>query len=474
MATGDQVTHQCLCEGVFEDDFPKDNFNSKLWSAAGFSAKLGQVLLTPGAEVPVLLTGLGLRKNASTASVRLAGAVAARYLIHLDAALCNLGEIVIPGVDQESIRQAAAEGIHLGAYVFDSHKTHRRAMTKWDTSEGGASWDLGVEIAGAVLLARDLVNEPANFLTPSSFATRCKDIAVTRDLGVSVLEESDLLEGNFGGILAVGKGSVERPLLVRIDHLGSGGKIDLCLVGKGVTFDSGGLSLKEPNAMIGMKQDMAGAAAVLAAMSLLKRIAPNLHVVALLPMVENMPGPYSTRPGDVVTMRSGKTVEILNSDFEGRLILGDALALAAEHAPAVIVDVATLTAAAINALGERTAALFGNNCELITLLENAATRSGERAWHLPFPDHLDFQIESLVADIKNFPGSANARSATAAMFLQKFVPEDLPWAHLDIAGPAWANEEYELTTVGGTGFGVRLLVELFQSMSGHIDAMNTD
>jgi leucyl aminopeptidase len=463
------MTYQCICEGIFEDEYPKDHFNSKLWSAAGFSAKLGEVLVMPGAEAPVLLVGLGLRRYASDASVRLAGAIAARHLLHLDEALCNLGEIRIPGIDQGSIRQAAAEGVHLGAYIFDSHKIRRRTMTKWYASEDSESWDLGVEIALAVLLARDLVNEPANFLTPSSFAARCRDVASTQNLGVSVLEESKLLEGGFGGILAVGNGSIERPLLVRIDHDGSGGRIDLCLIGKGVTFDSGGLSLKAPEAMIGMKHDMAGAATILAAMSLLNRIAPSLHVVALLPMVENMPGPYSTRPGDVVTMRSGKTVEILNSDFEGRLILGDALALAAEETPSAIVDVATLTAAAVSALGERTAALFGNNRELVTLVENAANSSGERAWHLPLPDHLDSQIESLVADIKNFPGSANARSATAAMFLRKFVPDDLPWAHLDIAGPAWANEEYELTSVGGTGFGVRLLVELFRLMAGQIE-----
>jgi len=200
-------------------------------------------------------------------------------------------------------------------------------------------------------------------------------------------------------------------------------------------------------------------------MSLLSRVAPNLHVTALLPMVENMPGPYSTRPGDVVTMRSGKSVEILNTDFEGRLILGDALAFASEKSPAAIIDLASLTYAAIHALGERTAAIFGNDTDLLSLLSEAAHTSGERVWHMPLPSYLHYQIESTTADIKNFPGVTTARSSTAALFLQEFVPDGQPWAHLDIAGPAWADDDYELTTVGGTGFGVRLLGEVFGTLS---------
>jgi leucyl aminopeptidase len=324
---------------------------------------------------------------------------------------------------------------------------------------------LGRLIARAVLAARDLVNEPANVLTPSFFLDRCRTLASTSDLKVTVLEERELREGGFGGIVAVGKGSVEGPLLIRLDHEGAGGPVDLSLVGKGVTFDSGGLSLKGPDAMINMKSDMSGAATVMTAMTLLHRIAPRLHVTAFLPVVENMPGPHCTRPGDVITMRTGKTVEILNTDFEGRLILGDALAFASEESPAALVDLATLTAAAIHALGERTAALFGNNAELLAQLNDAASTSGERVWQMPLPSYMHSQIESEIADIKNFPGTATGRSSTAALFLQEFVPHGQPWGHVDIAGPAWADEEYELTSFGGTGFGVRLLVELFSSLS---------
>lgn len=459
----------CYCIGVFEDQYPLDEARARLWTAANFSAKLGETLLLEGATTPVLFAGLGTRTDATATTVRLAGAAAGRRLRHLDAAECDLGEVAILGLSSETIHQAAAEGVYLGSYAYRKLKSNPGTTTQWEPTKISNGWELGKYIAHAVMTARDLVNDPANVLTPSGFAERCKALASPSGLTVTVLEEPELREGGFGGILAVGKGSVERPLLIQLDN-GQVGNIDLCLVGKGVTFDSGGLSLKGPDAMIGMKHDMSGAAAVVAAMSLLSRVAPNLHVTALLPMVENMPGPYSTRPGDVVTMRSGKSVEILNTDFEGRLILGDALALASEKSPAAIIDLASLTYAAIHALGERTAAIFCNDADLLSLLNEAALTSGERVWQMPLPSYLHHQIESTTADIKNFPGVASARSSTAALFLQEFVPDGQPWAHLDIAGPAWADEDYELTTVGGTGFGVRMLAEVFGALSRIRDA----
>jgi leucyl aminopeptidase len=454
----------CRCIGVFEDQYPLDEAKAKLWNAANFSGKLGETLLLEGAAAPVLLTGLGTRTDATAITVRLAGAAAGRRLRHLDAADCELGEVAIPSLSSETIRQAAAEGVYLGSYAYLKLKSNPRATTHWKPTKTSDGWELGDDVAHAVMTARDLVNDPANVLTPSGFAERCNALASMSDLAITVLEEKELQDGGFGGILAVGKGSVERPLLIQLDTKPEG-KIELYLVGKGVTFDSGGLSLKGPDAMIGMKHDMSGAAAVAAAMSLLSRVAPNLRVTALLPMVENMPGPYSTRPGDVVTMRSGKTVEILNTDFEGRLILGDALAFASEASPAAIIDLASLTYAAIHALGERTAALFGNDADLLSLLNEAASTAGENVWQMPLPGYLHSQIESTIADIKNFPGATTARSSTAALFLQEFVPNGQPWAHLDIAGPAWAEKDYELTTAGGTGFGVRMLVEVFASLS---------
>ncbi len=453
----------CRCTGVFQDQFPDDESKARLWNAANFSAKVGETLLLEGGDTPILLAGLGRQRNAATTTVRFAGAAVGRRLRHLSHVTCDLGTVNIPGMDSVSIHQAFAEGVHLGSYAFSKYKSEASTSTVWESAEASSGWDLGVDIARAVLVARDLVNEPANVLTPSQFALRCETLAAQSGLVMTVLQEHDLRERGFGGVVAVGKGSIERPLLIQLDQ--GLGDIDLCLVGKGVTFDSGGLSLKGPDAMIGMKHDMSGAATIVAAMSLLSRIAPKLRVTALLPMVENMPGPYSTRPGDVVTMRNGKTVEILNTDFEGRLILGDALAYASEMSPALIIDLASLTAAAINALGERTAALFSNDADLTTLVTDAASATGERVWQMPLPEYLNYQIESATADIKNFPGAATARSSTAALFLKDFVPDGLPWAHLDIAGPAWAEEEYELTTAGATGFGVRLLADIFSTLS---------
>ncbi|PPF88288.1 leucyl aminopeptidase [Subtercola sp. Z020] len=491
---------ECTARPVFSDERPTAVADAQLWQAAGFSGALGQTLLLAGDRHPRLLVGLGERSAAGLCELRDAAAAAARRLRHLAVATFELDGLRLgtpEGVaaTPEEIARAAAEGVTLGAYTFTEHKqknapagflretssgTDSASATDSDTGtsshgttwsaaaadpDTAAGWAVGAEVGRAVNVARDLVNEPANVITPSSFAARVEALAAASGIDVAVSDEAELERLGLGGVLAVGRGSVERPLLLTLTHNGHGGPVDLCLVGKGVTFDTGGLSLKSADGMIGMKHDMAGAAAAALAMTLLQTLAPNLHVKAFLPMVENMPGPFSTRPGDIVTMRGGTTVEILNTDFEGRLILGDAIALAADEHPAAIVDLATLTYAIVHALGDRTAGVFSNDDALLENLQAAAVTSDEQVWHMPMPAYLETQVDSLIADIKNFPGVPSSRSSTAAMFLQRFVPEGQAWAHLDIAGPAWAESEYGVAPLGATGFGVRLLAELFERLA---------
>ncbi|MDF2442026.1 MAG: leucyl aminopeptidase [Subtercola sp.] len=492
----------CTVRGVFTDDWPVSTAEATMRQTAGFTAAVGQTLLLAGTRHPMLLAGLGDRRTAGLGELRDAAAAAARRLRHLPAAQVELDGLVVGSATPDEIARAAAEGVVLGAYRFDRHRAKsapaeyfvgsaeaaapasapaaagdpapRSGETVWSGpaagSPGAAGWAVGLRVGRAVCAARDLVNEPANIITPSTFALHAERLARASGLDVVVSDEHELARLGMGGVLAVGKGSVERPLLLTVTHAGAGGPVDLCLVGKGVTFDTGGLSLKPADGMIGMKHDMAGAAAAVVAMTLLEALAPTLHVKAFLPMVENMPGPYSTRPGDVVTMRGGTTVEILNTDFEGRLILGDALALASDENPAALVDLATLTYAIVHALGERTAGVFSNEPGLLAVVQAAAASSAEPVWHMPMPAYLEAQVDSGIADIKNFPGVPSARSSTAAMFLQRFVPAGQAWAHLDIAGPAWSESEYGVASPGGTGFGVRLLADLFERLAAHREA----
>jgi leucyl aminopeptidase len=452
------VSIQCLCRPVFGPH--KERGQNALWAVAGFSGSPGQTLLTTGSAVPVLLVGLGPADEVNTASLREAAALAAQALTHVESASWDFEALSVLGLPVEKIFQTIAEGVTLGSYRPGASSDQG---THWQgPDERTGPWTLGLAVGRATLRARELVNTPANVLTPGAFACHCERAGEEHGLTIRVWNQDELVSLGFGGILAIGSGSKEPSLLVEVTHKGINEKPDLSLVGKGVTFDSGGLSLKGADDMIGMKHDMAGAAAVFEAMTLLPLLAPDLHVKAYLPLVENLPGPGAARPGDVVTMRSGRTVEILNTDFEGRVILADALAYAAEERPGAILDLATLTNAAVRALGERTAALMSSDKHLGELIRQAAESSNEPVWELPMPGYLSEQLKSDTADYKNFPGTVNARALTAAMFLRAFVPDGIPWAHLDIAGPAWAAESYGLTSKGGTGFGVRLLADLFQ------------
>jgi leucyl aminopeptidase len=278
-------------------------------------------------------------------------------------------------------------------------------------------------------------------------------------LKVKVFAGDQLERERMGGVLGVGNGSDRPPRFLRLEYAPAGAKATLALVGKGVVFDSGGLSLKTAGGMETMKTDMSGAAAVIAAMSTLRDLGVKARVIGYVPLVENMPSGRAIRPGDVLTMRNGKTVEVLNTDAEGRLILADGLSLAAEEGADAIVDIATLTGAVTVALGDKIAGLMGSNDDFVDQVESAAKRAGERLWTLPLPEDYRRNMDSEVADIRNISSGGGGGTITAGIFLKEFT-DGKPWAHLDIAGTARSGAEDADITKGGTGYGVRTLVEL--------------
>jgi leucyl aminopeptidase len=326
-------------------------------------------------------------------------------------------------------------------------------------------------VAEAVYLARDLGNTPASDLPPRRLADEAAAAAEGAGLLVEVFDAERISTERLGGLLAVARGSSEEPRLVKLTYEppenlarrdGAGRVPTVILVGKGITFDSGGLSLKTPDGMVDMKTDMCGAADVIAALSCCPAFEVGVRVVGIAPVTENMPGGRATKPGDVMTARNGKTVEIVNTDAEGRLILADALSLAAEEEPDAIVDLATLTGACIVALGDKVAGLMGNDSRLLAAIEAAAGRAGEAVWRLPLPADYRRDIDSPIADMKNRGKPPNAGALVAGLLLQEFVGER-PWAHLDIAGPSSSDDDRLDSPRGATGFGVRTLLELLDS-----------
>ncbi|MGN6694195.1 MAG: leucyl aminopeptidase, partial [Aquihabitans sp.] len=332
-------------------------------------------------------------------------------------------------------------------------------------ARSAAAVERGVAVASAMVLVRDLVNTPGGDLTPKAFAAEATKVAGAAGLEIEVLDKAAIRKAKLGGLLGVNRGSAQEPRFVKITHRPEGrAKGKVALVGKGVTFDAGGLSIKTASGMEWMKTDMAGAATVLGAMSLVPTVAPKVEVTAYLPLTDNMLGPDATRVGDVLTARNGKTIEVLNTDAEGRLILADALSLAVEDEPDAIIDLATLTGAVIVALGERTAGAMTNHDGLRERVLDAADAAGEAMWPLPLPDHLRKGLDSEVADLRNIGAGPYGGALTAGLFLREFVG-DVPWVHLDIAGPADTTSAWDENARGGTGFGVRTLVNLLAGWS---------
>jgi len=376
--------------------------------------------------------------------------------------------------------RAVAEGVHLGGYAYNRYRTSAsRRATKRPVGSAvlvvddprdkrtRATVERAAVIGDAVSLARDLINTPPADLRPDAFAQAAIDACTPVGLDIEVLDHQALIDGGYGGLLGVGAGSSNPPRLVRIGYsAGKSARATVHLVGKGITFDSGGLSLKTAAGMEWMKSDMGGAAAVIATMRAIAQLKPDIDVVGWLPTAENMPSGHAIRPSDVLTMRGGKTVEVLNTDAEGRLILADAIARAAEEQPDVIIDVATLTGAQLIALGSHVYGVMSNDDTLRAEITSAASAVGEQAWPMPLPEELRKSLDSEVADIAN-TGDRNGGMLVAGIFLKEFVPETVRWAHLDIAGPSYnQGEPHGYTPRGGTGVPIRTLVEFLETFNG--------
>ncbi|MEV4948405.1 leucyl aminopeptidase [Streptomyces sp. NPDC053755] len=439
----------------------------------GASGAEGEAIKLPapaGLKTPVVLAvGLGaapedgaafdaeaLRRAAGTAARTLTGAKKAAFALPVTA----------PG-DAEAI----AEGALLGAYAFTAYQD-RGKDAKLPPAEivllGGKPRDKAFKAAAERALAlteeinraRDLINMPPNDLTPAAFAATAQAAGKEHGLKVQVLDEKALAKGGYGGILGVGAGSQNPPRLVRIAYTHPDAERTLALVGKGITYDSGGISLKPAGHNETMKCDMSGAAAVFAAVVAAARIGLAVNVTGWLALAENMPSGSATRPGDVLRMYSGKTVEVLNTDAEGRLVLADALTKASEENPDAIVDVATLTGAMVLALGNRTFGIMANDDDYRTAIHEIAGEVGEQSWPMPLPADLRKGMDSPTADMANM-GERMGGGLVAGLFLKEFVGEGITWAHLDIAGPAFhEGAPYGYTPKGGTGSAVRTLVKL--------------
>ena len=412
------------------------------------------------------LVGIGKQADQSPAVLRRAAAAAARKV--RGKGIESMTVVLPAGMDPERAAQAATEGVWSAQFDPDAYKTEGRTEKHLHTVTvlgGGEAVERGVsrgaEIGAGQNYARALALEPGNLLTPLVLVERARDLAVETGLEIEVLDEDRLADEGFGALLGVAQGSVEEPALIVLRYTpdkAARPDLHLALVGKAVTFDTGGISIKPSANMDEMKYDMAGGAAVLGAMRAIAALKPATTVTAFIPTVENMPGAAAQRPGDVVTTLSGKTVEVLNTDAEGRLILCDAITFAIQSGATHLVDAATLTGSVVVALGHERSGLFVNNDDWRDELLAASETAGEKMWPMPLDAEYKEQLDSPIADLANI-GTRWGGSITAAKFLEAFV-EDKPWAHLDIAGTGWTTAAKPDMPKGPTGVGVRTFVEL--------------
>ncbi|MDP8953742.1 MAG: leucyl aminopeptidase [Actinomycetota bacterium] len=434
--------------------------------ARAFEGKVGEtVTLVGDGGATVVAVGVGDADDVGAEVLRRATAALVRAVWKQRSVATTMLDALPASGDRARATRAVAEGAGLAAYRFTRYKSDPEpcrleglTIVADDADALAPDLDRARVVVEAVCLARDLVNEPAGSLSPTDLAERARTMAEGVGLGVEIVDEVQAAELGLGGLLGVARGSDEPCRLIKLTYDPPGASRSVALVGKGITFDSGGLSIKTAEGMMAMKTDMGGGAAVIGAMSALPVLAPSVKVVGFVPATENMPGGRATKPGDVLKTRNGTTVEVLNTDAEGRLVLADGLALAVEEEPDAIIDLATLTGACIVALGPKVAGLMGNDDELVDEVRTAAERAGEPAWPLPLPKEYRKQLDSEVADLKNI-GGRSAGALTAGLFLQEFVGE-VPWVHLDIAGPSRSDDDDGAVVKGGTGVGVRTLLEL--------------
>ena len=464
-----------LAGGAEDVDAAFDGTLLELLTLAGASGKADDVVKFPtrGAVTAPLLVGVGLGRAPADApaggeaeQVRRASGAAARALAGTGRVVSTLSRLDLA---------AATEGSLLGAYAFTTYKTNgagKEPVAQFDQlvdksdDDTTAALARAVAVGGAVRTARNLINTPPNDLFPASFADRAADIGAGAGLEVEVLDERQLADAGYGGVLGVGSGSSRPPRLVRLRWPGGDSpRASVALVGKGITFDTGGISIKPAANMDHMTSDMSGAAAVIATVALAAELKLPVTVTATVPMAENMPSGTSYRPGDVLTMYGGKTVEVLNTDAEGRLILADAMVRAAEDSPDYLIETSTLTGAQLVALGTRTAGVMGTD-EFRDRVAAVAKATGEGGWAMPLPEELRGDLDSRLADLANVTGHRWGGMLSAGLFLREFVADGLPWVHIDIAGPSFnTGGPWGYTPKGGTGVPVRTLAALLTDIA---------
>lgn len=471
-------------EGVLKDlDGASKGWISKVLGSGDFRGRWGDVLVqqTHGALPAgrLMLLGLGEREKFTLDRWRGAVARAAQASRSLRARQIGLS-LELPGVTSIPMTElggAATEGALLGLYRFGIYKGKRedddpdpeemvlltgspRLKTAIDRSVAQATI-----VAEAVCWVRDSVSEPSNRLTPTLLSQRAADMARAWGIRHRILDEGDIKALGMGGLLGVASGSKEPPRLILLEYSAKDRKAPkVALVGKGITFDSGGISLKPADKMDLMKYDMAGGAAAMGIMQAAARLRLSTNLVAVIPATENLPSGSAYKPGDVLTTMSGQTVEVTNTDAEGRLILADALTHSLRYKPDLIVNLATLTGACVVALGDQIAGIMGNEPSVLDELRAAGERSGEEVWPLPLKEEYEDYLKSDIADVKN-AGGRDAGAIQGGLFLKRFV-KDTPWVHIDIAGPVWTDKDRPYRPKGATGYGVRLLIEFLKGFKG--------
>lgn len=473
-----EATAPLVALGVWEDE-PLHERVAALVDSDDFRGQAKQTAFVyPRDSLPcrrLLLIGLGKRSAASADGVRQAAAKVAQKAHELRLTSFSANLPTTETLPVAEVAQAFAEGAALGLYAYLEYKSNPSA----DQTHRVEQFDLVVErdieaawqgvthgqaVAQGVVLARDLANGPGNAITPMRLGEVALEIGTRFGMQVTVLDQAALEQQGFGGILAVARGSAQPPRFIIMEHgHAAASHPTICLVGKGITFDTGGISIKPAEKMSDMKMDMSGAAAVLGAMHVVGALNLPLHVVGLISAAENMPSASAYKPGDIVTTLSGTTVEVLNTDAEGRIVLADALFYAQRYQPQAIIDLATLTGAIMVALGPHAIGLMSNDQHLADQLIRAGEATAERVWQLPLWEEYRDMVKSDIADLKNAAGR-NGGAITAAAFLAAFVG-DYAWAHLDIAGTAWTeNASRAYHQKGATGVGVRLLIDLLRGL----------
>ncbi|MBN1151846.1 MAG: leucyl aminopeptidase [Dehalococcoidia bacterium] len=448
-----------------------------LLDAKGIKGKANEVtVVNTLGKLPsrmVAVVGLGKQGEVTTDRVRDAAAEGCRALRKLGCtriAMPLLGAGTV-GMDERIAARAIAEGVGLGLYTFTRYKAAENPdveVVLLVTRDAGsvasleAAVSTGVVLYEATNLARDMVNEPANYMTPSRMAQTAQDIAATYNLTATVLERDDMVSLGMGALLGVAQGSAEPPKFIRLDYSAGGPSAGrTAFVGKAITFDSGGISIKPSEGMHEMKDDMAGGASVIAALMAIARLQIPVNVTGLIPATENLPGGRAFRPGDVLRAMNGKTIEIMSTDAEGRLILADALSYAVREKMSPLVDIATLTGACRVALGNSYSGVFSNDEDVARRFMDASVTAGEKMWRLPLPDEYRELNKSLIADIKN-TGNRYGGAITAALFVSEFAGS-VPWLHADIAGTAGSSKDCGAVVKGATGVPVRTLCEFVRT-----------